>query len=130
MLGTCWVPYDRQAALIWISPTNHGTDREGLVDTFIHELTHAYTRTSHGWTWRRMFALLQPHLTVLFEVETRDWKIGQTIKRYQRKHATERITAGYYETYDRWDRKDEEKAKHALAVARMNDRLARLGVTP
>lgn len=59
--GTTWgrwgdKPLDSQ--IIWINP-NHNS-AENYVNTFAHELAHAFTRTSHGWTWRRMFVMSYP----------------------------------------------------------------------
>lgn len=130
MLGTCWAPYEGQRALIWISPTNHGADRERLVDTFVHELAHAYAGTVHGWTWRRIYALINPHLAVLFGESPRSFRVHSAVKRYQRRHETERIVGNSYEMYSRWDRLDEEKEAHRVAFERMTARLLRANVTP
>jgi hypothetical protein len=62
-LGTCfyftyWKPETREyvrSAVIHLD-----TQRTGVATTFAHEVAHSMTTGTHGYTWRRMFALLLP----------------------------------------------------------------------
>lgn len=135
-LGTCWSgSYSQGGSLIWLNH-RHDNDvirgRAGLVNTLVHELAHAYTRGKHGWTFRRMFALLQPRLYELFDVYYKTEHLRDLIARYQSNHITERSggDAYAYTFVDKWDRRDEEFAAHMAASARLERRLHRLQLNP
>lgn len=102
-----------------------------LIETLVHELAHSRTRGGHGWTFRRMYALLAPHIFELFNRDYRGAQLYDLIARYQRDVLTERVTGPYsYALVDSYTRANEELAKHRAASKRMATRLARLGVTP
>lgn len=134
--GTCWCGSDYHGGtLIWINHRNADLgvprSRSSVIETLIHELAHAYTVGKHSWTFRRMYALLRPHITELFGEVDRPYDVKVLIKRYQRTHSTERTT-GAYSNYliDSFDRRDEEYAKHQAACDRMTKRLRKIGLAP
>lgn len=69
-LPTYWDPITRthvRRSVIWISPRHVGhTER---ARTLIHEFAHANSATSHGFSWRRMYALLLPLGSALLDVD-------------------------------------------------------------
>lgn len=142
-VGMCWSGSDRWGpTVIWLSHINTQLlvprSFEQHVETLLHELAHAYTARHHDWTFRRMYALLAPHIFELFGSRNADEhrisnRVDELIARYQRRHITTRSTGshGQYTDYvDRWDRATEERSKHMTASNRMRDRLTRLGVRP
>lgn len=138
-LGTCWSGNETiGGSLIWLNAVNLRLNmprpRTGLVETLIHELAHAYTTGKHGWTFRRMYTLLQPHICELFSVYRKLDDVRETIYKYQQKHASRRLVVHddyySYERVDRYDRADDEFAKHVVASNRMTKRLQRLELAP
>jgi len=116
-VGTCWQG-DRYhgATVIWINPFNAwGTIRphKHLVETLSHELAHAFTRGKHGFTFRRMYALISPHVYAAFEVEHEWYYIFDIIERY-----THKGSSGIDQEYD----------LHKAASLRMMSRLMRASV--
>lgn len=142
-IGMCWSGSVRWGpTVIWL---NHETPHlhtprsfEQCVETLIHELAHASTARHHGWTFRRMYALLAPHVFELFgSVNAPELRVAKRvddlIHRYQRRHITQRATGSYAQFtdyFDRWDRGTDERSRHMAASERMRERLARHGVAP
>jgi hypothetical protein len=130
-VGTCWTG-DRHlgATMIWINPFAAGGSprtHSMLVETLSHELAHAFTRGKHGFTFRRMYALLSPHVYEAFGVTHHWYHVYDMITRYGRSHDTYRVNAE--SLADAWvtrdQRYDEEHAKHKAASLRMSSRLTR-----
>lgn len=136
LLGTCWAGSEKHGGtLIWLNHVhpvmNVTRGTRGLVETLVHELAHAYTQGKHGWTFRRMYALLQPHICELFDVYRRADDVREVIYKYQREHLTERDTeSDGYRLINRYDRADEEFTRHMVACRRMEKRLQRLELRP
>lgn len=61
--GTCF--YRGKYAFIHINP-DAGSTHHRRVDTLAHELAHAVTQGAHGFTWRRMYAMLHRPTRSLF----------------------------------------------------------------
>lgn len=130
-VGTCWTG-DRHLGptMIWLNPfTACGTPRlrSHLVETLAHELAHAFTRGKHGFTFRRMYALISPHIYAAFGVEHRWYHVHDMVTRYARSHTTYRTNAeslaDAWVTHD--ERCDKEHDKHKAASLRMSSRLTR-----
>jgi len=113
-VGTCWTG-DRYhgTTAIWLNPyTAFGARRSRrlLVETFSHELAHAFTRGGHGFTFRRMYALVSPHVYATFG-ERHEWDdVSDIVHRYSIKNRTGRC---------------DEYLAHRIASQRMMNRLAR-----
>ncbi len=126
--GISFITNDR--VVIWLNPIlNLARDKHELVRTFIHEVAHGVThiKAVHGWTWRRMFAILLAVLGPLFnERYGVHGEISHTIQRYQRTHVTDRYTK--YDYVNANDRRWEEEDKHQAAVDRMIKRLRKKGI--
>lgn len=133
-VGTCWQGSTSvsEPTVIWLNHLDVTMPRRSLdvVETFVHELAHAFTRGKHGWTFRRMYALVAPHIFTAFgEVYDFD-RVRTLVIRYGRQGDTYRPSADYAygEWVSSWDRRDEECEKHRDASLRMTKRLTRANV--
>jgi hypothetical protein len=130
-LGLTW-RRSNQGSFIWITP-KYGENIQtpanyrDTVETLIHELAHAMTKTGHGWTWRRMYALLLTFISPMFVAEESAFDVRRyvhhTIQKYQRRGETTRTRDGDWNTTWAYERRDEELEKHLAAVKRMRKRL-------
>lgn len=95
--------------------------------TVVHELAHAraHSGTSHGWTWRSLYARFLPLGSELLDFALTDEglhvEISNTIFRYQREHLTDRPVKGDYVGPSA--RRHEEVNKHTAATSRLLRRL-------
>lgn len=130
-VGTCWTGAKTQGPVIWLNPfTGWGSLRSHskLVETVSHELAHAFTRGKHGFTFRRMYALISPHIYAAFDVDHQWEYVLDIVERYGRNHGTIRSNAGvsaeacWVHPRYRWN---EEYAMHKQASLRMMTRLVR-----
>lgn len=118
-------------AYIWLSPTHlQESTRLRVLQTYIHELTHAVTSTNacHNFTFRRMFGLLLTVLGPIFNVEYDVRKeVSAAIDQYQRTGETYRPVSGspssdWSDYAWRHERHDEELTKHLTAIERFRKR--------
>lgn len=139
LLGTCWNGSSYHGGtLIWLNHVNHISPtvqmvrtRPGLVETLTHELAHAHTRGKHGWTFRRMYALVAPHIFPLFGEQWTADHLVNLIRRYQSDNLSERgVSSAAYEVFSCFERRYEEVEKHLIAAKRLVKRLRKLGITP
>lgn len=103
-----------EEAVIWINPTIRAKGE--TTKTIAHEVAHALTQGAHGYTWRRMNALLLPFAETLldgFITSALYDDIRRTVGRYgvRYEHTSETW-------YDANDKKDEEASKHYEAQNR------------
>lgn len=147
-LGLTW--HRPQGAYVWLSTMRRfgdgGTqaerpydlanagDRKRVIQTLVHELAHAMVgyRHAHGWTFRRMYALLLEFVgnrcfgEWIGEHFIVDSEVRNAVIIYQRTGEYYRPNADAYE--DAWSssgqRRREEVAKHVAAVDRMARRFA------
>lgn len=130
-VGTCWTGNRHLGAtMIWINPfTAWGSLRSHsmIVETLSHELAHAFTRGQHGFTFRRMYALISPHVYAAFGVEYKWYLVHDMVARYGRQYDSHRPNADIYT--DAWvtpnERWNEEYDQHKRASLRMMSRLER-----
>lgn len=120
---------------IWIKPTRDPLSADitelnttrSVKKTIVHELAHAraHSGTSHGWTWRSLYARFLPLGSELLDFtlsnESLRTEIVNTIYRYQRSGETIRPERGYY--VGPASRRYEEANKHVAATDRLLRRL-------
>ena len=116
-VGTCWQGDKYQGlTAIWLNPFTPKMSlrpHHHVVETLSHELAHAFTRGRHGFTFRRMYALISPHVYEAFGADFDWWFIHDIISRYSYKGSVGR--------YD-------EFHLHKAASLRMSSRLVRASV--
>lgn len=80
-----WEPNTRATvkyAIIYIRP---GRPRLETIETLAHEVAHAISAGAHGYTWRRMYAMLLQIAAMIFNVQDQMRvadSIFMTVKRY------------------------------------------------
>ena len=86
-----WVEKPQDGQVIWINPTKH-EDMSSYVDTFAHELAHAFTKTSHGWTWRRMYVMVTPMIMKMVLPNESHYTTSQLARRVVREYRRRSIS--------------------------------------
>lgn len=130
-VGTCWTGTKTHGPVIWLNPfTAWGSLRSHseLVETVSHEFAHAFTRGKHGFTFRRMYALISPHIYAAFDVDHKWVNVLDIVEKYGRAVETYRTgvaasaEARWVDPHYRWA---EEYGMHKQASLRMMTRLVR-----
>lgn len=129
-VGTCWTgSHHHGATAIWLNryggaQRNHEIrPYNDVVETYAHELSHAFTRGQHGQTFRRMFALLYPHVAEAFGVDWKWYTVYDIIAKYGRQGASQRPVSNPYGITPTGLRWDEEFDGHRGASLRMMQRV-------
>lgn len=101
---------------------------DAAVTTLTHEVAHALTQGAHGYTWRRMFALLLPLAWKIFEypLDSSDhmWMrirnaVFNAVKRYGVRYEDGWSSSDYDAAYvSRVDKLNAETEKHVNAARR------------
>jgi hypothetical protein len=117
------------AAIIYVNPVrDHG---DGHVFTLTHEVAHALTQGSHGYTWRRMYALLLPLFCDIFDhsyvrsASGRMWvdleaSVHSVVSRYGVRYESSYARGNEYGNFiSRREKIDDEVSKHVAASQRV-----------
>lgn len=126
---TYWHPETRthrKAAVIHLDPK-----RTWVVTTFAHEVAHALTAGTHGYTWRRMNALLLPLAWKTFRPELvvsgHLWvdvhcQVTTDVQRYGRRYESGWVAAGNVDASEEYlhrvEKIEREVAAHVAAAKR------------
>ena len=118
-----------RAAVIRVAPHAPHTDARDHVRTLAHEIAHALTTGSHGYTWRRMYALILPFAGKIFDFEYDMWdEILKTINRYGVRYESSWVGSQAESDEDgawlsRMKKIEIETAKHITASLKMFKKL-------
>lgn len=120
-----WVEKPQDGQAIWINPTKH-EDAYSYVDTFAHELAHAFTKTSHGWTWRRMYTMITPMIMKIVLPDEAHYTTAQTARRVVREYRRRSVSGAKVSDMDtRWQLAAfNESQAHIRAAERCHPRFS------
>lgn len=97
-----WVEKPLDGQIIWLNPEKH-ENVLSYVDTFAHELSHAFTRTTHGWTWRRMYVMITPMIMQIVIPNEAHYTTSQLARRVVREYRRRSVSGARVSDIDpRW----------------------------